>query len=257
VLEAGTTLGPVELANLIACGVREVGVARPVRLAIVSTGDEVVRGPDELGPGKIIDTNGPLLRGLAGRFGMTVAAEELLPDDREATVRGLRAALEAADIVVASGGVSVGDYDFVLEGFSQVGLTVHFSRVAVKPGKPTVFATGPEEVVFGLPGNPVSVLLMFHLFVVRAAALLSGARPGLRETRLRLGADFRRRRDDRREYVPGRVGPDGVLEPIECHGSAHLLALVRADGFFVVPAGVLELARGDEVGFVPLHGSWR
>ena len=252
VLTAGTVLGSVEIANMIACGITEVEVARRVRAAVISTGDEIVDCFDLLAPGKIMNSNGPMLAGLAGEFGMAVVSEETVSDDKDATEKAMREAIERSDIVMLSGGVSVGEFDFVLDAFADVGLKVHFSRLAVKPGKPTVFATAPDKAVFGLPGNPVSVFLMFHLFVLRAAALMTGRTPNTREFRLRLATELKRRGTDRQSFVPARLTRNGDVEPVSYHGSAHLAALMRADGFLIVPVGVSELAAGDEVGFVPI-----
>jgi molybdopterin molybdotransferase len=257
VLGAGTELGPLEVANLVGCGLDRLEVRPRVRIAVLSTGDEIVDHPDQLAPGKIMNSNGPLLAGLAQRCGMDVVRVATLPDQREATIAGLREAADAADLVVLSGGVSVGDYDFVLESFAEAGMTLHFSRVAVKPGKPTTFATGAGGVAFGLPGNPASVYLMFHLFVLRAARLLTGAPHEPRLLELPLGFDYRRRKTKRRQYVPARIGPAGALAPVEFHGSAHLLALTRADGFFVMPEGVGEAAAGQTVTFLPTSGGLR
>lgn len=229
----------------------------PVRLAVLSTGDEIADDPADLAPGRIMNANGPMLAHLAADHGLRVVVERTVPDDVEQTVSALREALAAADIVAISGGVSVGDLDCVLEAFSRVGLKVHFSRIAVKPGKPTVFATGGGKVVFGLPGNPVSVCVMFHLFVLRATRLLCGIPPRLREIRLPLASDLRRREADRLGFAPARLTETGAVEPLEYHGSAHLLALSRADGFFSVPAGVSELSAGEQVAFIALSEPYR
>lgn len=250
ILSAGTTLGTLELANLIACGVTEVEVVRRLRVAVISTGDEIVDHPDKLRPGKIMNSNGPMLADLAGDYGLEVVSEEALPDEKEATVGGIRRAVERADIILLSGGVSVGEFDYVLAALSDAGLEVHFSRVAAKPGKPTVFASAGDKVVFALPGNPVSVYLMFHLFVLRATALMTGAPYMIREFKLCLGSDFKRRKKERTQYVPCRLSQTGCVEPVEFHGSAHLAAIIQADGFFVVPAGVSELNVGQEVSFI-------
>lgn len=251
VLPAGTTLRALAIANLISCGVSEVEVARRVRVAIVSTGDEIVDSPELLTLGKIMNANGPLLAGLAREHGIEVVSEEVVADDRNATAAVMRFALERADVLLISGGVSAGDFDFVIEALSDVGLRLHFSRVAIKPGKPMTYASGGGKVVLGLPGNPASAYLTFHLFALRVTALLTGAPHEMREFSLRLARDLKRRRAERREYMPCRLTEEGFVEPLEYHGSAHLTALTDADGFFVVPIGVAELAAGDEVTFVP------
>ena len=252
VLRAGSTLTPLAIANSIACGITEVTMARRPRLAIISTGHEIVDDPALLTPGKIMNCNGPLLAALAAQHGLVVVSEESVPDDREAIAQAVRAAVDRADVVVLSGGVSMGDFDFVIEALADVGLKLHFSRVAVKPGKPMTYASAPGKAAFGLPGNPVSVYLTFHLFVLRAAALMTGAPPGLPEFTLPLATDFQRRKAERVEYVPCRLADGTVVEPVEYHGSAHLAALTRADGFFIVPVGVSELRAGDQVSFTPL-----
>ncbi len=256
VLRAGTVLSPVDVANLVSCGVTEVEVARRVRMAIISTGDEIVDSPDRIRPGRIMNANGPLLAALAAQFGLDVTAEQSVPDDREATRKVLRSALDAADVVVVSGGVSVGEFDFVTAALIDAGLDVHFTRVAVKPGKPMTFASGAGKLVFALPGNPVSVYLTFHLYVLRAVARMMGLEPPMREVDARLARDFSRRKTDRAEYVPARL-IDGTAEPLEYHGSAHLAALTRADGFLIMPIGVGSMEAGDPVTFVPRLRGWR
>ncbi len=170
ILRAGSRLGPLEIANLISCGITEVDVFRPIRLAVLSTGDEIVDDPRDLGPGKIMNANGPMLALLGRRYSMEIVMEKSIPDRRDATVEAISSACECTDLVLLSGGVSVGDYDFVGAALADAGLCVHFSAVAVKPGRPLTFATRPGAAVFGLPGNPVSVYVMFHLFVLRGRA---------------------------------------------------------------------------------------
>ncbi|MEA1950390.1 MAG: molybdopterin molybdotransferase MoeA [Planctomycetota bacterium] len=252
VVRAGTTLGAVEIANLIGCGITEVDVYRPVRLAVLSTGDEIVDEPGQLSHGKIMNTNGPMLIMLARRFSMDVVMEESIPDDLDATVEIISNAVERSDIVALSGGVSMGDYDFVGSALAKAGMKTHFNKVSIKPGRPLTFATAPGKTIFGLPGNPVSVHVMFHLFVLRAVARMCGGRSPLREVELLLGAAFRRRKAERVEYVPACLADDGTVAAVDYHGSAHLTALTESDGFFVVPAGTSELAAGERVVFLPL-----
>ena len=262
ILPAGRKLSAIDVANLVSCGITEARVARRIRLAVLSTGNEIVDDPAQLTPGRIMNANGPMLVHLAQEHGLDVVQERSVPDDPDRTVCALQEALAAADLVVLSGGVSVGDYDFVHDALGRCGLHVHFSSIAVKPGRPTVFATQGEPgrpagiALFGLPGNPVSVCLMFHLFVLRAASLLSGGRPGAPEIRLPLAEDFRRRKADRSHFAPAQVSPDGAVRRLVCHGSAHLLALSQADGFFRVPIGVKELPAGEIVSFYSLRGPW-
>ena len=257
ILKAGTRLGALEIANLVSCGITAVDVSRQPRLSIISTGDEIEDDPGQIGPGQIMNSNGPMLAALADRFGLPVTGRRILRDDESSTRQGIRAALKEADIVVLSGGVSVGEFDFVIDALGDAGLQVRFSRVAVKPGKPTVFSWSGEKCAFGLPGNPVSVYLMFHLFVLRAAAHMTGAEPPLRRIQLRLAGNFSRRKIERLQFVPARLTGEGTAAAVEFHGSAHLAAVLQADGFFQVPAGVASLNAGDPVAFSPLPRVFR
>jgi len=255
VLRCGTLLGPLEVSNLVSCGVSEVEVFRKVRVAVISTGDEIVDDARLLGPGKIMNSNGPLLAGLCEESCLEVVGNQTVADDKGAITDALRTALSRADIVALSGGVSVGEFDFVLDAIAGVGLDVNFTRVAVKPGKPTTYASAPDKAVFGLPGNPVAVYLMFHLFVHRAACLMSG-RSCDRGLTLALAGDFKRRKTERAAFVPCRLTDDGCVEEVVYHGSAHLAALMQADGFFIVPVTVAELRNGERVTFVPTARRW-
>ena len=254
VLSAGTRLGPLELANLLACGITEVPVTRPVRLAIISTGDELVEHPDQLAPGKIIDTNTPLLEALAEAHGLEVVSAARVPDDRSSTTGAIRAGVEAADLVVLSGGISAGEFDYVHDALAELGARELFAGVATKPGRPLACArTATGKLVVALPGNPVAVFLMFHLCLLRIAALLSGTKPDLPERELELGCDLARGKTDRQDYVPARVSAAGIVHPVEFHGSAHLTAMMQADGFLVVPIGAAKLPAGSRVRFLPLR----
>ena len=248
VVPRGRRLSAVDVANCVSCGLTEVSVARPARLAVLTTGEEIVDDPADLRPGRIMNSNGPLLAGLAAQWGLPVALERTVGDDRAATAAALRDAAAAADIVVLTGGVSVGEFDYVQPAMEDVGLTVHFASLAVQPGRPTVLATGAGgKVFFGLPGNPVSVYVMFHLFVLRAAWRRMGAAAPLRVLHLPLAETFRRRKTGRLSFVPARVGPDGTVRALDYHGSAHLAALGSADGLLAVPAGLGELPAGAPV----------
>jgi molybdopterin molybdotransferase len=256
ILRAGRTIGAIDLANLISCGWTEVAVFRRIRLALISTGDELVDEPGQLQPGKIFNCNGPLLRGLAAEYGFEVISEATVGDDPEQTAAALKQVVDQADIAVISGGVSVGDFDCVPQAIERLGMTIHFSRLAVKPGKPTTFASGKDRVLLGLPGNPVAVYLMFHLFVMRAAGYFLGIKRGLRSVRVKLAADFQRPPGTRLEFIPCRLNVDGRAEPLPYHGSAHLAALTGADGLVAIPPEAAEVHAESELEFLPLNVRW-
>jgi molybdopterin molybdotransferase len=257
VVSAGALLSPLDLGNLVAAGVTEVEVSRPVRLAILSTGDEITDDPATLAAGRIMDSNGPMLESLAAAHRMGVTLAGRIPDAPEPTRAFILRALEVADLVVISGGVSAGDSDFVTPALRALGLAPLFTRVAVKPGKPVTFAADGRRLVLALPGNPVSAWLMFHLCGLRIAAHLLGAPVEPRTFHLRLATPFARRNPERQEFVPARLREDGTCEVVPYHGSANLGALAGTDGFFAVPLGVAALPIGAEVRFLPVGGAWR
>ena len=255
VLATGKELTPVAIANLVACGVAEVEVRRRPRVVVISTGDEIIDSPDDLGPGRIMDSNGPMLAALARQRGMLSSDVARVSDTLEARTSAIGGALAQADMVLLTGGVSAGDRDFVGSAFTELGMTTHFSKVAIKPGKPVTCATGPGgKLAFGLPGNPVAAYLTFHLFVLHAAAILSGREPRRRSFKFPLAGPYARKRATRLQFVPGRLDENGRVAVLPCHGTAHLMALLEADGLFSVPPGVSELAADDEVEFLP-HGN--
>jgi molybdopterin molybdotransferase len=249
VLSAGHRIRPLDVANLVACGVTEVRVVHRPRIAIISTGNELADDPATLRPGQIMNSNGPLLCELSRAHGLDLVAAAHVGDNLEETCCLLEQALGAADLAVLSGGVSVGDLDFVPAAFTKLGLTVHVARMAVKPGRPVMVATRGRQPVFGLPGNPVSVFLMFHLLVLRAVARLTGSPLPMRTFSLPLATAFARRTAERAEFLPARLSEDGRMTLIEYHGSAHLSALATADGFIVVPQGKQVVEAGERVTF--------
>ncbi|MCK5000479.1 MAG: molybdopterin molybdotransferase MoeA [Anaerohalosphaera sp.] len=250
ILHAPAMLGPLEIANLIAVGITEVKVAMPVRIAILATGNEIVDSPDKLDAGKIMNSNSPMLEALCRKYSLDITETAIVTDDRNTVASAIRRALNNADIVVLSGGVSAGDFDFVIDAMKQAGLQIHFDRLAVKPGKPMTFASADNKLAFGLPGNPVAVFLMFHLFVLYAAGLLAGMKRKPRYVSLPLDDDFHRRRADRMAFLPCRLTQNEMLKPVEYHGTAHLSALLDADGFFVIPKGVTNVAAGKKVSYL-------
>lgn len=256
ILRAPMVLGALQIANLVSAGITEVKVSRRIRASVISTGDEIVDSADELGPGKIMNSNGPLLAGLCAEHGLDVVSNVSVADDLDATTAALRDALDAADIVLLSGGVSAGDLDFVPEAMKRAGIEMHFDRLAVKPGRPMTFGSHEGRAVFGFPGNPVAVYLMFGLLALRTAGLMMGRKCPIRFIKLKLASDYRRKKSDRLGFLPCRLGADGTIEPAEYHGTAHLRSLLDSDGFFAVPKGVNELSAGQTVDFVTFRGSF-
>jgi molybdopterin molybdotransferase len=249
VLDAGTTLGPIELGAAIAAGAAELTVARRPRIAVLSTGDELREPGEPLGPGEIHNSNATMLSALAGRCGAQPLMPGRVPDDRDQTVASIRHALTDADVVVLSGGVSVGPHDHVKPALAALDVQEHFWGVALQPGKPTWFGVAAgDTLVFGLPGNPVSAVVTFSLFVAPAlAALQCGRAPRPPHRHARLGVAVRRNpHRDQAVRVTLRAAPDGrlIARPTGAQGSHILSSLLAADALAMIPEGQGSLEAG-------------
>jgi molybdopterin molybdotransferase len=252
VLSAGTPLGPIALGAAAAAGVGSVIAARRPRVSVLCTGDELRAPGEPLGPGEIHNSNAPMLTGLARRAGAVAAPAGRLPDDRDATTRGIGAALAQSDVVIISGGVSVGPHDHVKPALDALGVHEVFWSVALQPGKPTWFGLPSERhpLVFGLPGNPVSAVVTFSLFVAPARAALQGApSPAPPRPTAVLGIEVARNpRRDQMFRVRLEDDGDGVRAyPNRAQGSHILTSLLGADALALIPAGEGTVASGTEV----------
>jgi molybdopterin molybdotransferase len=249
-VRAGERLTVPRLSALASAGVGEVAVHRRPRLSLAVTGSELLPlgAPPE--PGRIHESNGLMVSLLARRAGAEVIDQGVVPDDREATLAAVRTGLEA-DVLVVSGGVSVGPHDHVKPAFEACGVEEVFWRVQIKPGKPLWFGRRGDTLVFGLPGNPLSSIVCFCVFIEPALRRMQGeadARPRLTRGRLAAPAGPS---DDRTTFLTSRIAPgaDGVLEatPTERQGSHMTGALGESDGFAVAPHGSGDLQAGAPV----------
>jgi len=251
VLQAGKKLGSIEIANLIACGITEIEVYQSPKITIISTGDEIIDNFADFQPGKIMNSNGPLLQTVCLKHYFSVTGHHHVLDNLDKTIETLKKALAESDIVIFSGGVSMGDFDYVTEAIKQVGATIHFNRLAIKPGKPTTFASLDHKFIFGLPGNPVAVYLTFHLFVLPLIQLITEQTKHIDHwPSFALAKTFTRKKADRTGFIPCQLTSDYTILPIEHHGSAHLLALLECSGFFTVPEGQTKIEQNTKVHYV-------
>ena len=255
VLRAGSVLGPAELGAAVAAGAGRLTVAIRPRVHVLSTGDELKAPGEPLGPGEIHNSNGPMLIALAEHQGAICAPPGRLPDDRAATEAGLRTALEAADVVILSGGVSVGPHDHVKPAMESLGVEQVFWRVALQPGKPTWFGRRGSTLVFGLPGNPVSAVVTFGLFVRPALAALQGRAPErLLESEAVLATAVPRN-PDREQAVRVRLERQNgrlMATPNGPQGSHLVTSLLGADALALIAAGEGEIEAGATVTLEPL-----
>jgi molybdopterin molybdotransferase len=250
VVAAGTRLGAAQIGALAAAGVSEVRVARRPRAAVLATGTELREPGEQLEPGQIYEANGVMLSAALDAAGAVVDRIPAVADEEGEHREALERAL-AADVVVSSGGVSVGPHDLVRRVANELGVEEVFWRVAVKPGKPVSFGTRGATLVFGLPGNPVSTLVGFELFVRPALRALEGERdPGPRWEAGTLARPVRRNAV-RDELVRAR-GTDEGLDPLGGQESHMIVRAAAADAIVHVPRGEGELAAGASVRFLPL-----
>lgn len=255
---AGTALGPGHLGVLCSVGCQKVSVVAAPVVGVVSTGDELVDGGGRLQPGQIRDSNRRTLISLLRRDGFVAVDLGLAPDDEAVIERVLRDGVARCDAVVTSGGVSMGDFDYVKAVLDRIG-DMRWMQVAIRPAKPFAFGRVGDTPVFGLPGNPVSSMVSYELL----------ARPGLRRMGGRPDADLHRRavpavvegegwrggRDGRVSFVRvrSRFGDDGRLRVSSSggQGSHQLYAMAGADALAVTPAGT-EVVAGDTIGVLLL-----
>ena len=254
VIGSGVRLGPVHLGALAAAGVTQVRCSRQPRVVVAVTGTELRSPGEELGPGEIYDANGVILATQIRSTGGVVDRLAPVADDEEATRAAISRGLDA-DMLVTSGGVSVGVHDLVRATEAELGVEEVFWGVAVRPGKPVAFGVRDRTLVFGLPGNPVSSLVGFELLVRPALLALQGLadpRPRYRPGLLGMPA---KRLSDRDSLLRARSRVDGaavVLDPLRGQESHMIAQAATADSLVLVPRGEGELASGAAVLFLSL-----
>ncbi|HLM57762.1 MAG TPA: gephyrin-like molybdotransferase Glp [Pyrinomonadaceae bacterium] len=262
VLARGEEVNAARTAALASFGCAEVSVGRRPRVAVLATGTELVRVDEKPGPDQIRDSNTYSLAAYARLAGASVEALPFAGDEADLLARVAREAAARSDLLVLSGGVSMGRYDFTKAALHALGAEIFFERVALRPGKPTVFARltheGRRVLVFGLPGNPVSVSVTFNLFARTALRAMQGAtQPALAEEHAVLSRPARGT-PERTSYLPAALSTDWegrlMAEPLKWGGSSDFVAFARAAALVRLPAGAGRVEAGTTVRLVRLPG---
>jgi molybdopterin molybdotransferase len=247
VLERGVRIGPAHIAVLAAVGAATVRVVRRPRVAVLATGSELVESGQVPDRAQIRNSNGPQLLAQLGAMGVEARDAGIIEDTHEATHEAIAAAMDWADLILLSGGVSTGDYDLVPGILSELGVELLFDSVAMQPGRPTVFGRKGNVYCCGLPGNPVSTYVIFELLAKPFLYRLQGHVYCPVVVEARLAETVKRRKTVRRTAVPVRFTEPSVVERLDYHGSAHIHAMTRADGVLFMEVGQAEIPAGEVV----------
>jgi molybdopterin molybdotransferase len=246
-LEKGTWLEAQHLGMLAAAGNTRPWVIRKLRAAILATGSELVEATVQPAGAQIRNSNSLQLAAQVERAGHVAEVAGIVEDDRDLLAEKISGLMKGYDLLLITGGASVGAFDLVPGVLLDLGFSLEIERVAMQPGKPLSFAQKGGKVVFGLSGNPVSCFVQFELLARPFLTWSAGGNLPHRHIRCRMEAGFARRKSDRLFFLPVVLTPGGGCIPVEYHGSAHLHALGNLAGFAEMPAGKTTFEQGEKV----------
>jgi len=246
VLRKGTVVRPAHLASLATVGAVNPMVSKLPRVGILSTGDELVEPGEKPFGSKIRNSNACQLLAQAKSIPASTDYLGIAGDDREQLLQKIRIGLENNDVLLITGGVSMGDFDYVPEIMQENGIKIIFKSIAIQPGRPTVFGRKDNKFVFGLPGNPVSSFVLFEMLVKPFLLATMGCTEQPPVIILPIGIDYSRHKSERQSLIPVRI-ENGVVVPVEYHGSAHINAYTVAHGIISMAIGETEIKKGARV----------
>ncbi len=248
VVKKGKLIRPQEIAVMASVGCTSVLVSRKPVVAVISSGDELVEPFSKPGLSQIRNSNAYQLLAQLLSAGALGKYYGIARDDKEETYKLVKQAISECDIVLLTGGVSMGDFDFIPAVLEQAGVKILFSRINIQPGKPTTFGKHPDALVFGLPGNPVSSFTLFELLVRPVICMMMGYNLNPVNIPLPMKESFSRRMSERQAFIPVIINPDGTVSTVEYHGSAHISALSNANGVITLQPGIKTIEKGEIVG---------
>jgi molybdopterin molybdotransferase len=248
IISKGTLIKAQHIAVLATTGKADIQVYKQPTVGIFSTGDELVE-PDVMPePSQIRNSNAYQLISQTKMLGIEPKYYGIAKDQPEILFKMIQNSIAENDITILTGGVSMGDYDYVPKIFDQLGLQTLFDSIAIQPGRPSTFAiNGTGKFCYGLPGNPVSSFLQFELLIKPLIYCLMGYHFKPLSLTLRMGAGFERKKSERLSIFPVKIMSDGCVYPVDYHGSAHITALIEADGIIFIPPGITHLSKEEFV----------
>ena len=252
VLKKGIQIKPQHIAILATFGCTNPLVYKSPVLGLISTGSELVNPEETPKPSQIRNSNGPQLYTQSTKYGFSVNYYGIVRDDEKLTSQVIQQSVDQNDVTVLSGGVSVGDFDFVPQIIQELGFEIHFSKISIKPGQHTTFASKGNKYIIGLPGNPVSSFIQFEVFVLPFLWKLMNFTQDKMLLPLPMSHEFKRKKTDREECLPVQLTNGNEVEMVDYHGSAHIHAYHQAFGFITIAAGKTEIKKGEIVYVRPL-----
>lgn len=247
VLGKETLIKPQHIAVLASVGVTEPIVFKQPRVGIIITGNEIIEPSHVPALSQIRNSNGYQLVSQVKTTGITPKYYGIAKDTEESTFNFINQALSDNDVIILTGGVSMGDFDLVPDILRKLGVKLLFEAIAVKPGKPTVFGKKDDKLIFGLPGNPVSSFFQFELLVKPLLYTLMNLDYSPLIIKLPMASNYQRKNADRLAWIPVQVTDNSEVMPLEYHGSAHIHSLDKANGIIQIPMGKTLLNKGDFV----------
>ena len=251
-IPSGTIVSTPQMAVLAGAGQTVVKVSIQPKITVIATGSELVHPSEKPKPGQIRNSNSSQVISQLQQMNLAIVNNLTLADDYELLVDTFKQALSNSDIVIFTGGASVGDFDFIPEILKEQEFNIFWDRTGIKPGNPMTFSQKDNKYVIGLSGNPVSSLAQFELIAKSVIYKLMGANYHPLRIKAKLNFDYKRKKADRVAIVPVLIGSDGNISEIPFHGSAHINALISANALMEVPAEVKEIKKGETAYVRPL-----
>ncbi len=247
VLSKGQIIDARHIAVMATVGCTHPTVFKQPLVGIISTGDEIVEPEIKPNLSQIRNSNGHQLVAQVVQSNAIPKYYGIVKDSYQATYAAIENGINECDVLILTGGVSMGDFDFVPKIMVDLGVKLLFDRVAVQPGKPTTFGTKGNKLIFGLPGNPVSSFVQFEIMVKPAIYQMMGIIEKKKNISLPLAEAYSRKKDDRKAFIPIKLTDKSTVIPTEYHGSAHINSLTESHGFAIIEIGVKELKEGELV----------